>query len=330
LRAIAGAQSQEPRAGRLQVRARARGMTADRIEHARLEERSILRHWVMRMTVHLIPADDYGWMAPLFSERILRWSRRRLGALGVSDSERDRVLAAAERALGSGPVRRSEVMEIAARHGVEPNVQRRTHLAVLLVVGGAACIGPDAGRESTFVATGDWIGEPRKMDRERALAELARRYFRAFAPAGERDFASWSGLPLGECRSGIDAIAAELTELTAAGETLLAPKGWTARTPRSPIVRLLPAFDTYLMGYASRAHAVDDAGARRILPGGGILRPTICVDGRFVGLWSSKRGGNRLAVALEPFEELDEALSDAIAAEVADIGRFEGTPANLA
>jgi Winged helix DNA-binding domain len=84
------------------------------------------------------------------------------------------------------------------------------------------------------------------------------------------------------------------------------------------------------MGYASRAHAVDDAGARRILPGGGILRPTICVDGRFVGLWSSKGGGNRLAVALEPFEELDEALSDAIAAEVADIGRFEGTPANLA
>ena len=95
------------------------------------------------------------------------------------------------------------------------------------------------------------------------------------------------------------------------------------------MVRLLPAFDTYLMGYASRAHAVDEAGAKRILPGGGILRPTICVDGRFVGLWSSKRSGKRLEVELEPFAGFDERWREAIAAEVADIGRFEGVDAAL-
>jgi Winged helix DNA-binding domain len=326
---MAGAQSQEPRAGRLQVRARARGLTAADVEAARVEERSILRHWLMRMTVHLIPADDHGWIAPLFSERILAWSRRRLAALGVSDSQRDRALAAAERAIAAGPLRRSEVMEIVERSGIEVTVERRTHLAVQLVVGGAACIGPDAGRESVFVATRDWIGEPRPREREAALGELARRYFGAFAPAGERDFSFWSGLPLGECRTGIARIARELTELGVAGETLLAPRGWTARVPRSPVVRLLPAFDTYLMGYASRAHAVDSAGAKRILPGGGILRPAVAVDGRFVGLWSSKRSGGRLTVALEPFGDLGKAERAAIALEVADIGRFEGVEATL-
>jgi hypothetical protein len=332
LRAIAGAQAQEPRAGRLQVRARARGLTAADVERARVEERSILRTWLMRMTVHLIPSEDYGWMAPLFADRILAWSRRRLVALGVSERDGRRALDAAALALTErGPLRRSEVMEIAARAGIEPDVQRRTHLSVQLVVEGHACIGPDAGRESTFVATRDWIGEPRPRDREASLGELARRYFNAFAPAGERDFSYWSGLPLGQCRLGIERIARELVEVEAAGERLLAPKGWVARTPRSPAVRLLGAFDTYLLGYASRGHAVDDdSWARRILPGGGILRPTVCVDGRLVGLWSSKRSGNRLVVGVEPFGAFEDDWWAALESEAHDVGRFDGIRADLA
>jgi hypothetical protein len=330
LRAIAGAQAQEPRAGRLQLRARSRGLTAAGVERARVEERSILRTWVMRMTTHLIPTDDFGWLGPLFADRIAAWSRRRLVAFAVADRERDRALAAVGRALESGPLTRGAAMEVAAREGFEVTLQTRTHLSTLLVVGGIACIGPDAGRESVFVATRDWIGEPRPRDRDSSLAELARRYFGAFAPAGERDFAAWSGLPLRDCRRGISRIAGELDEVRCADQVLLVPRGWTARMPRSPVVRLLPAFDTYLMGYASRGHAVDDAGAKRILPGGGVLRPTICVDGRFVGLWSSRRSGDRLAVAIEPFGELDGSWREAIAAEVADLGRFEELDAALA
>ena len=331
LRAIAGAQAQEPRAGRLQLRARSRRLTAEQVERARLEERSILRTWVMRMTIHLIPTEDFGWLGPLFAERIAAWSRRRLDALGIEGATIDRALAAVRRALeADGPLSRSAAMEVAARAGFEVNVQTRTQLSVLLVVEGAACIGPDAGRESVFVATGDWIGTPERRDRDVSLGELARRYFRAFAPATERDFASWSGLPLRDCRAGIGRIATELDELRCRAETLLVPRGWAARAPRSPVVRLLPAFDTYLLGYASRAHAVDEEGARRILPGGGILRPTICVDGRFAGLWSSKGGGTRLSVMLDPFPGFNESWWPALEAEAEDIGRFEYRVGELA
>jgi hypothetical protein len=96
------------------------------------------------------------------------------------------------------------------------------------------------------------------------------------------------------------------------------------------MARLLPAFDTYLMGYGTRVHATDQAGEKRILPGGGVLRPTICVGGRLVGLWSSKRSGKRLTVSLEPFEPLGDEVMEALAADVADIGRFEGAEAALA
>ena len=295
-----------------------------------MEERSIIRHWVMRMTVHLFPAEDFGWLAPIFADRIKGFSLRRLAALGVSDAARDRGLAAARRALeAEGRLTRSEALRLAAEAGFPASVQTRTHLSMLLVVGGDACIGPDEGRESVFVATREWVGEPERRDREDALAELARRYFAAFAPATERDFAFWSGLPLRECRVGIERIARELREVQIPGATAFAPRGWQARSPRSPVVRLLPAFDTYLMGYENRMHATDENGEQRILPGGGVLRPTICVDGRFAGLWSNKRSGRRLTVSLDPFEPLDDEVMDALEDEVADIGRFEGAEAAL-
>ena len=331
LRAIAGAQSQEPRAGRLQLRARSRRLDAAGVERARVEERSIVRGWLMRGTVHLVAAGDYGWMLPLFAPRIIAQSRRRLEQLGLTAIERDRSLRAARDALeSSGPLPRSAVVEVARRAGVEIGEQRRVHLFTLLCAEGSACVGPDRGRETTVVARRDWIGETRPRDRDAALAELARRYYGAFAPATVRDFAAWSGLSLRDCRKGTSAIAAELDELPAGGDPLMAPRGFRARAPRSPLVRLLPAFDTYLMGYANRAHAVDGDGHRRILPGGGVLRPTICVDGRFVGLWSNRRSGTRLRIELDPFEGLSDEVIAALAAEARDIGRFEGVEAALA
>lgn len=289
-----------------------------------------MRHWLMRGTVHLIPTDDYGWMAPLFRERIIRWSYGRLSLLGVEEAQRESAMDAMRGAIDRrGAMTRNELMEVAARAGLEVTAQTRTHLVMLLVVEGTGCVGPDVGRESAIVATRDWIGEVKPRPREESLGELARRYLKAFAPATDRDLAFWSGLPLGDCRVGLERIAGELRELRVGDETLLAPKDWTMRSPRSPVVRLLPAFDTYLMGYASRMHAVDEAGAERILPGGGILRPTICVDGRFVGLWSSKRSGRKLSISLEPFEPLPDTVMEAVEAEARDIGRFEDVDSAL-
>ncbi len=295
------------------------------METARLEERSIIRHWVMRTTVHLFPVEDFGWLTPLFSERIVSWSMRRLEVLGLTARERDSALAAIRKAVQrEGSISRSDAMDVAASTGIEVDVERRTHLSVITVVGGTACIGPQMGRSGAFVDTREWIGEFETPPREDCLAELARRYFAAFAPATEHDFAKWSGLPLGECRLGMSRIGDEIEQLGSSKQALFVKRGFDARVPASPVVRLLPAFDTYLMGYASRSHAVDEAGEKVVLPGGGILRPTICVDGRFVGTWSRKSTKKKLTVALQPFDRLDDRWRPAIEAEVADIARFDG------
>jgi hypothetical protein len=325
LAAIGGAQSQDPGPGRQQVRARATGLTAADVEAARVDERSIIRHWVMRTTVHLFPTEDFGWLTSLYAARIVGWAMRRLELLGLDPAKRDRALAAIRRELRRrGSISRAEAMEIATATGIEVTVELRTHLALITVVSGAACIGPDDGRNNMLVDTREWLGEVAAPEREKALAELARRYFRAFAPATERDFAKWSGLPLRDCRLGMERISGELVEAGSPQQGLFAPRGFDPRAPRSPVVRLLGAFDTYLMGYESRAHAVDPAGEKLILPGGGVLRPTICVDGRFVGTWSRARRKGSLAITLEPFGELDERWGPMLEREARDLARFEG------
>jgi uncharacterized protein YcaQ len=176
----------------------------------------------------------------------------------------------------------------------------------------------------------DWLREPPRFDRTAALAELARRYLRAFGPASERDFAYWSGLGLREVRTGLGEIADELTESRLGEETLLSLERERRRLPPSGQVRLLGAFDTYLLGYRSRDVAVPpDAVAVVKEGGGGWIRPVIVRDGIVIGGWRLDRRDDSLEISLSPLEPLSAELREAIDAEVEDIGRFEGMPAAL-
>lgn len=310
----------------LQFRARSRQLTAADVERARVEERSLVRGWLMRRTVHLVAAEDYTWMLPLWSERHAANARRRLAQLGMDAAVQERALGEMRSALAAdGNLSRPELVEHLARHGIELAAETRIHLMMLPVAEGWACIGPDRGGSGSLVLTADWLGRVKARGREDSLAELARRYIGAFAPATDRDFAYWAGLPLRDCRLGLERIASELVE-TDEGLALASRR---LRMPRSPLVRLLGGFDTYLLGYASRRHAVGKDEERRFLPGGGVLRPTICVDGRLVGSWTSKRTGGRLAVEIEPFQPLGTEVEAAIAEEVEDLGRFEAVTATI-
>jgi hypothetical protein len=303
-------QAQEPRAARLAFRARSHGLTAADVDRARTEERSLLRAWCMRRTIHLIPADDAGWILPLFAPLIVRWSRARLAHFGLDRRGQDRALKLLHDAVDAdGPLTRPELGERLERAGFETGQEVKVHLWLLATLDGSLCLGPDRGGQTCLVRTEDWLGTLQARPREESLAELARRYLRAYAPADERDMARWAGLPLRDTRLAFERIGAE-------------PRS-APRAARSPVVRLLGAYDNYNLGYVDRGFAIEPEHEKKVNPGGGIVRPAITVDGRFAGTWSSKRSGKRLAVTTEPFEPLPPAVAEAIAAELADVARFE-------
>jgi hypothetical protein len=171
-----------------------------------------------------------------------------------------------------------------------------------------------------FALAHDWLGAPdAPAERDVALAELARRYLRGHGPATAADLAAWSGLSLRDARSGLVAIAGELEQR---GE--LVDLAGRPEPPRRLPARLLPAFDPYLLGWRDRSFAVAAEDARRVHPGGGIVRATAVADGRVVGTWSRRRG----AVVIEPFAPPPPRVAAALRREAAAIERFEGRTAH--
>ncbi len=206
------------------------------------------------------------------------------------------------------------------------------HLLYRAALEGMLCAGPNRGRQPTYVLWESWLGQPRPRPRSEGLAELARRYLQAYAPAAARDLASWSGLKLGEARQAWQLIAGECVPVQAAGKPswlLQSQLPWLEEvlaegSQTVPQVRLLPRFDTYLLGYASRELAVDPAYARRIHPGGGILNAALLVDGQAQGAWQVRRRRNRLEVQVEPFVPLADGLLPLIEARGERRGAIPG------
>lgn len=330
LKDVCGLQAQVVSAAWLGVRARSRGIQMADLDRALNEQRSIVRSWLMRGTLHVVAAEDLRWLRQLLGPVFVRGSTTRHAQLGLDDDLKSRCLVAIRRILtDAGPLTRYELVHRLRSRDVEldPKSQAPIHLIRLAALQGILCLGPDRENgESTYVLLDDWVRPAPTKSRERALAELGRRYFAAYGPATVEDLAAWSGLPMAEARSAVTGAEASLTEVTIQGQPgfVLKERLKRAVIPAKPQVRLLPAFDTYLLGYRSRDLAVRPTFQRRLQRGGGWLHPAVIANGRAVGAWSMGRTGLRGRLTVEPFEALSKVVSVGVDDEVADISRFLG------
>jgi hypothetical protein len=334
--ALGGVQAQDPVAAALGLRARSRGLDQDAVERARDDDRSVVWTWAMRGTLHLVAAADVGWILGLLGPIFATAGRRRREALGLDDELCERVLVQLRDILAdAGPLTRGELVRRLAARGltIDAASQAPAHLVAYAALRGVICrVGPvTAAGGPSYALLDDWLGAapaPAPVEADRALAELARRYLGAHGPAGAADLATWSGIGLRRARRGLELVARELraVETPSGPGWMLAAAPATQRPfrPGHPHAVLLGHFDPYLLGYARRDLVLDHRFAGRIQAGGGFVQPAVLVDGRVVGTWRRQRRGDRLDVALEPFEELSEAALSSLRREAADVARFLG------
>jgi uncharacterized protein YcaQ len=334
---VCGIQAQDASAATLAVRARSVGVVVADIERERVQDRTIIRTWGPRGTLHLLASDDIGWLIPLLGPVFVAGDRKRREELGLDEDICARGIHIIRNVLANqGPLTCAELVEQLAIHGIHLEGQARPHLLARAALEGLICLGPDRGAEPTYVLLNDWIdqehtGHP--LSEDEAYAELTRRYLSAYGPATPEDQAAWSGLPLSKTRAAWHHIADQLTEIEIASSPawmLKKREEWLDQLPTHPlIVRLLPRFDIYLLGYQKRDLAVQPQYAKRINAGGGIVHPTVLVNGRTVGTWKSKREKNHLVVMVEPFEQLASEIYGGLEAEAEDMARFLGVKATL-
>jgi Winged helix DNA-binding domain len=332
--AVCGLQSQEPKAAALSVWVRSSGLLAGEIERARVEQRSVVRTWAMRGTLHLVASDDLGWLLTLLAPRFIAGGSQRRAELGLDEDTSARGIGILRSVLAAqGPLTRAEIVAQLATKDIRLVGQAAPHLIGLAALQGIICCGPDRGAKPTYVLLEDWLPRSKPLPRVAGLAELARRYLQAFAPAAPEDLAAWSGLPISEARIAWQQIADELIACEMLGRPLWMHQtqaGWVDELPlRHLVVRLLPAFDTYLLGYCNRDLVVEPQYARRINAGGGILHPTVLVGGRARATWHSKLQRQQWEVIVKPFADLDREVQPQLQTEVTDLGRFLGGQVNL-
>ncbi|HEX3608415.1 MAG TPA: winged helix DNA-binding domain-containing protein [Solirubrobacterales bacterium] len=309
-------QGQDPRGARLAIRARTEGLTAADVDRALSEERSLLITWLNRGTLHLVRSEDYPWLQALTTPPLFTSATRRLAQEGVSPEAAERGVATIERSLAEeGPLDRLQLRERLDTAGVPTDGQALIHLLFLTALRGIAVRGPMAGKHHAYILVRDWLGPLEPVDRDTALAELARRYLVGHAPASDRDLARWAGLPLRDARAGLTAIAAELVERED-GLVHLAARPPQAEIPAS---RLIGAFDPVLLGWTSREQILGPH--TQLITTNGIFRPFAMVNGRAAATWKLNRG----KVTIEPLGRITKKAMTALEADAADVERFMAT-----
>jgi hypothetical protein len=300
----------------------------------------------MRQTLFLVPAKQLAVFVrgtARRAEREIRWARGK----GVPDRVLDAAIHAALGVLDE-PRTRSEIAERVSRalgvqmqsvHGGGWGHQKKisgvpvgsltypvVDLLHLAAARGVICYGPPRANEPTFVRADAWIPRWRDLPGEQAEDLLLRMYLRAYAPATANDFAVWSGISFTEAR-----------EIWARQQTHFAivnVDGWEAAVLRddlaaltqakftSPHVRLLPYFDSFILGHREREHLAIIDHQPRIYRPQGWISPVVLVDGRAVATWQHTRVGNRLNIKVSKFEGLSRSILAGIREETREIGRF--------
>ena len=236
------AQEYEPATWALALRMKGNPVRTD-IETA-FEEGRILRTHVMRPTWHFVTPEAIRWLldltGPCVQRRMAVYNRR----LELDPPTMTRAAKIFERALRDRQfLTRTELGERLRRAGLEATTMRLAHLAMHAELEGVICSGPRRGRQFTYGLIAERAPDARRLERDEALAELARRFLRSHGPATVRDFVWWSGLATADAKRGFEACRA-------ASEAVDGLTYWSVESSRAGALRdaaahLLPIYDEY-------------------------------------------------------------------------------------
>jgi hypothetical protein len=297
-----------------------------------IADKTIVRTWPMRGTIHFVAASDARWMLELLAPRVLSRSKGRLKQLELDETTLARSRKLLTKTLQGGKqMRRDALYRLLERSGISTAGQRGIHILAQLSQEGILCSGAREGKQHTFTLLQEWAPNARKMERDEALAEITRRYFTSHGPATLQDFMWWSGLTSTDAKAGIAMAKPHLVEDNMESQTYWLSPSTLGPREKSPAIYLLPPFDEYTVAYKDRTAVLNSEHNRHVNTGYGIFAPIIVLNGQVVGSWKRAIKKDKVEISKNLFtsDEFTKAENRAFDTAVNRYAEFLGMTAIL-
>lgn len=315
---LCGLHAQVMSCAELTLWARMEGLQLGALQRALWEDRTLVKTWAMRGTLHLLPASEFMlWQAALSANprylRPLAWKKH----FGLTLDELDRLTEEIGIALDGSVMTREELARAVARNTGSAAFGRKLGFGSWGTIlkpaafTGRLCFGPSDGQRVRFTRPSSWLmgASVEPVDSEAAQSAVARRYLAVYGPATYRDLARWwGGGGIANAKHWIVTLGDEVTQLEVEGKIAWmlrkdAREAVALRPERS--VRLLPAFDQYVVAASPHAeHLLPGDLRSRVYRPQGWLSPVLLVNGVMYGIWRHEIKGVRVELVIEPFVQL--------------------------
>ena len=332
---ICGLHAQVMSSTELSAAVRLDGLERGTVACALWEERSLVKTWAQRGTLHLLRADELPLYVGALSNRRFDEDKPWLKYHGLVASDVPALVDAVGRALDGRQLTREELGREVVRLLGDSKFEDLLASgwgAVLKPVAfqGQLCFGPSDGNRVTFVRPDQWIGPFERPDPAASLQEIARRFLTAYGPARVEEFARWWGVVpkavRGVLRSehGFHEVQVDRQKAWSAWED------GSETSDDDPVVRLLPLFDPYTVAVRRNGERPLEGPEKDLVyRKAGWISPVLMVDGELAGVWEHTETKTGLRVEIRPFRPLAPAVAQLAAAEAERVGRQLGAPVEL-
>jgi hypothetical protein len=294
------------------------------IEQA-FNEGKILRTHVMRPTWHFVTPTDICWMLDLTAPRVKIAMVHMDRQLALDTSILKKSQAVLRKALqGHQQLTRSELAPFLKKAGVAVDGYRMGQLMGHAELDQVICSGGRQGKQFTYALLEERALQAKRLDREEALAELTKRYFRSHGPATLQDFVWWSGLTTADARRGMEAVKAEFEQEIIADQTYWFAVSTSAKNPSSSAY-LLPSYDEYTVGYRDRSAIFDRSHIEKLSAfRESILTQVMVINGEVSGTWKRTLKKKEVMIELAPFTVLTKGQNQAVVTAAQQYGKIPG------
>jgi hypothetical protein len=288
--------------------------------------KTIVRTWPMRGTLHFVSPKDIHWMLKHLATRVQSKVASVFRREGIDAKQFTKAMKLWEKALAGGNcLMRDEMYAVLERGKLSAKGMRGLLMLGVAAQEGLICFGARQGKQHTFTLLDEWLPEKAtQLSKEEALARLAEIYIQSHGPVLVEDLAWWSGLTKTETLTAINSISERLVSQKISGKTywFFPPNELNKKS----VCALLPQYDEFGVAYKNRDLIIDRSLTKNFT---GVFISGIIHNGKFTGVWRRELEKEIVDIEIKPFASYSTAQKKALTSSIKVYSKFLGRKANF-